>query len=171
MDDASYKRLLNHRRIMQDLLIGFIAPRRPAGWAGALDFGSLRELPTENITDELRRRLGDVVWSIDRRAGDGGVQTLHVVIEHQSDVDYSMPLRFLNYTSLLYQRLYRDRTRWSKGDTADPVLQVVVYNGDRRWDAPVTLAGLVVGLEQDGPAQLALSYEVVDLVALKTSVS
>ena len=121
------------------------------------------ELPTENITDELRRRLGDVVWSIDRRAGDGGVQTLHVVIEHQSDVDYSMPLRFLNYTSLLY----RDRTRWSKRDTADPVLQVVVYNGDRRWDAPVTLAGLVVGLEQDGPAQLALSYEVVDLVALK----
>ena len=167
MDDASYKRLLNHRRIMQDLLIGFIAPRRPAGWAGALDFGSLRELPTENITDELRRRLGDVVWSIDRRAGDGGVQTLHVVIEHQSDVDYSMPLRFLNYTSLLYQRLYRDRTRWSKRDTADPVLQVVVYNGDRRWDAPVTLAGLVAGLEQDGPAQLALSYEVVDLVALK----
>ena len=167
MDDASYKRLLNHRRIMQDLLIGFIAPRRPAGWAGALDFGSLRELPTENITDELRRRLGDVVWSIDRRAGDGGVHTLHVVIEHQSDVDYSMPLRFLNYTSLLYQRLYRDRTRWSKRDTADPVLQVVVYNGDRRWDAPVTLAGLVVGQEQDGPAQLALSYEVVDLVALK----
>ena len=167
MDDASYKRLLNHRRIMQDLLIGFIAPRRPAGWADALDFGSLRELPTENITDELRRRLGDVVWSIDRRAGDGGVHTLHVVIEHQSDVDYSMPLRFLNYTSLLYQRLYRDRTRWSKGDTADPVLQVVVYNGGSRWDAPVTLAGLVAGLEQDGPAQLALSYEVVDLVALK----
>ena len=167
MDDASYKRLLNHRRIMQDLLIGFIAPRRPAGWADALDFGSLRELPTENITDELRRRLGDVVWSIDRRAGDGRVHTLHVVIEHQSDVDYSMPLRFLNYTSLLYQRLYRDRTRWSKGDTADPVLQVVVYNGGSRWDAPVTLAGLVAGLEQDGPAQLALSYEVVDLVALK----
>ena len=62
--------------------------------------------------------------------------TLHVVIEHQSSVDYSMPLRFLNYTSLLYQRLYRDRTRWSKGDTADPVLHVVVYNGDSRWDAP-----------------------------------
>ena len=52
------------------------------------------------------------------------MHTLHVVIEHQSDVDYSMPLRFLNYTSLLYQRLYRDRTRWSKRDTADPVLQV-----------------------------------------------
>ena len=47
------------------------------------------------------------------------------------------------------------------------MLQVVVYNGDSRWDAPETLAGLVAGLEQDGPAHLALSYEVVDLVALK----
>ncbi len=78
-----------------------------------------------------------------------------------------MPLRFLNYTSLLYQRLYRDRTTWSKDDRADPVLHVVVYNGDKRWDAPLTLAGLVERTERDGPAQLAVSYDVVDLVAVK----
>ncbi len=167
MDDPAYKRLLTHQRIARDLLIGFIAPLRPAGWAQALDFATLRDGATENVTDALRRRLGDVVWSIDRSDGHGGVQTLHVVIEHQSSVDYSMPLRFLNYTSLLYQRLYRDRTTWSKGDQADPVLHVVVYNGDKRWDAPLTLAGLVQRTEHDGPAQLAASYEVVDLVAVK----
>ena len=167
MDDPAYKRLLTHQRIARDLLIGFIAPQRPAGWAEALDFATPRDAATENVTDELRRRLGDVVWSIDRSDGHGEVQTLHVVIEHQSSVDYSMPLRFLNYTSLLYQRLYRDRTTWSKGDRADPVLQVVVYNGDTRWDAPLTLAGLVQRTEQDGPAQLAASYDVVDLVAVK----
>ena len=129
MDDPSYKRLLKHKRIVKDLLSGFIAPQRAAGWAGALDFDSLREGPTEEITDELRRRLGDVVWSIDRRDGHGGVQILHVVIEHQSSVDYSMPLRFLNYTSLLYQRLYRDRTKWSKDDTAHPLAARLVAIG------------------------------------------
>ena len=165
MDDASYKRLLGHERIVKDLLIGFIAPRRPAGWAETLDFDSLSEGPTESINDELRRRHDDVVWSIDRRAACGAVHTLHVLIEHQSSVDYSMPLRFLNYTSLLYQRRYRGRTRWSREDTADPVLHVVVYNGDARWDAPLTLAGLVKRTEHDGPAQLALSYDVVDLMA------
>ena len=92
MDDPAYKRLLTHRRIVWDLLIGFIAPLRPAGWADALDFATLRDGATENVTDALRRRLGDVVWSIDRSDGHGGVQTLHVVIEHQSRVDYSMPL-------------------------------------------------------------------------------
>ena len=57
MNDASYKRLLTHRRIIEDLLVGFIAPRRPAGWADALDFDSLREGPTENVDDDLSRRL------------------------------------------------------------------------------------------------------------------
>ena len=44
---------------------------------------------------------------------------------------------------------------------------MVVYNGDKRWDAPLTLAGLVEWTERDGPAQLAASYDVVDLVAVK----
>ena len=43
MDDPAYKRLLTHRRIVWDLLIGFIAPLRPAGWAEALDFATLRD--------------------------------------------------------------------------------------------------------------------------------
>ena len=111
MNDASYKRLLTHRRIVEDLLLGFIAPRRPASWADALDFDSLREGPTENVDDDLLRCLDDAVWSIDRRAADGGVQTVHVLIEHQSSVDYAMALRFLNYINLLYQRRYRDH-RW-----------------------------------------------------------
>ena len=48
------------------------------------------------------------------------------------------------------------------------MLHVVVYNGDSRWDAPLTLAGLVPHTAYDGPAQLALSYEVIDLVAVST---
>ena len=56
MDDPAYKRLLTHQRIARDLLIGFVAPLRPAGWADALDFATLRDGATENVTDELRRR-------------------------------------------------------------------------------------------------------------------
>ena len=166
MNDESYKRLLDHRRTVKDLILGFIARLRPPGWADSLIVDSLREGPTENVTDYLRRRLSDVVWTIDRRAADGNVRTIQVLIEHQSSVDHSMPMRFLNYSSLMYQRKYRDR-RWRKGDTADQVLHVVLYNGATRWDAPQSLAELVpTSAEHDGPAHLALSYDVVDLVAL-----
>ena len=98
MNDESYKRLLYHRRTVKDLLLGFIARLRPPGWADSLIFDSLREGPTENVTDHLRRRLSDVVWSIDRSAADGNVRTIQVLIEHQSSVDHSMPMRFLNYS-------------------------------------------------------------------------
>ena len=47
------------------------------------------------------------------------------------------------------------------------MLHVVVYNGERRWDAPLTLAGLLAGGTQDRPAPLAVRYEVVDLVGAK----
>ena len=56
--------------------------------------------PVPRSRPARRRRLSDVVWSIDRRAADGSVRTMHVLIEHQSAVDHSMPLRFLNYSSL-----------------------------------------------------------------------
>ena len=47
------------------------------------------------------------------------------------------------------------------------MLHVVLYNGATRWDAARSLAELVpTTLEDDGPAQLALSYDVVDLVAM-----
>ena len=165
MDDPSYKRLLQHKRVVRDLLVGFVAPKRPPGWADVLHFDTLREGPTEGVSDDLRRRIGDVVWAIDRRDERGGVHTLHLVIEHQSSVDHSMPLRLLNYTSLLYQRLYRERKRWRKGDTADPVQHVVVYNGARTWDAPMDLADMIGGNAHDGPAQITLRYDLLDLVA------
>ena len=41
------------------------------------------------------------------------------------------------------------------------------HNGDRRWDAPLTLAGLLAGRPHGRPAPLAVRYEVVDLVAAR----
>ena len=50
MDDPAYKRLLYHPRIVKDLLVGFIAPRRPPGWVDTLDFDSLRDDRTRPST-------------------------------------------------------------------------------------------------------------------------
>jgi len=60
---------------------------------------------------DLRRRLQDMVWSVDAVGADGERQRLHLLIEHQSTVDHAMPLRFLDYGGLLYRRLYDDDRR------------------------------------------------------------
>ena len=115
MDDASYKRLLNHKRIVKDLLIGFIAPRRTPQWAAALTSTPCAKAPPRASPTPCAA-VGDLTWSIDRRDESYLRETrLHLVIEHQSSVHYGMPLRFLNYSNLLYQRRYRDRKNWRKG--------------------------------------------------------
>ena len=163
MDDPSYKSLLGQERAVRDL-VAIVAARRPDGWVHAFDFGTLRQDPTENVTEERRRRLDDVVWTVRRHGGRGAAHPLHILIEHQFEVDHGMPLRFLDYGSLLHQRL-RGNARWRRGARVDPSLHIVVYNGDGLWDAPLSLAGMLRQAPGDGAPHLDAAYEVVDLRA------
>ena len=52
-----YKRLFAFPRMVEDLMRGFAARE----WAAAIDFSTLRKLPAEYVSDELRKRIGDTV--------------------------------------------------------------------------------------------------------------
>ena len=80
-------------------------------------------------------------------------------------MDYASYKRLLNHKRIVTgggTATARDGAR-RKGDTADPLLHVVLYNGDRRWDAPLKPAWR----PQEQPAPLAVRYEVVDLLGAR----
>ena len=159
--DSFYKRLLGHKRIVKDVVDAALGRGRDAAWLESLDFDTLEPRPTEGVTDDLKRRQQDVAWSVDVVNASGDRRRLHLLIEHQSTVDRAMALRFLDYGSLLYQRLYGDdrRGRWRAG--ADAVECVVVYNGEREWTAATSLGGA------GGDASaLEARYVVVDMARL-----
>ena len=135
MHDAAFKLLFSYPRMVEDLLRGFAAP----GWSDSLDFSTLEKLPSELVSDDLRRRSGDGVWRV--RFRDEWLYVL-VLLEFQSTVDPHMALRILVYTGLLYQDLIRRR---AAGDDSrlPPVLPVVLYNGPRRWTAPADMSELI----------------------------
>ena len=60
MHDAAYKLLFSHPRMVEDLLRGFAA----SGWSDSLDFATLKKLPSEFVSEDLRRRSGDGVWRV-----------------------------------------------------------------------------------------------------------
>ena len=55
-DDPAYKRLFSRPGMVRDLLEGFAARE----WSGALDFASLTPLPADYVSEDLRRRHGDL---------------------------------------------------------------------------------------------------------------
>jgi hypothetical protein len=92
------------------------------------------------------RRDGDMIWRIPRR--DGG-DTYLLLLEFQSSSDRWMPLRVLAYASLLWQHLV-DGKRLLPNGRLPPIMPVVLFNGDRRWAAPLALCELI-GLPSDSP--------------------
>ena len=134
--DAAYKDLFSHPRMVEDLLRGFAAPE----WSDALDFSTLEKLPAEYVSDDLRRRHGDLVWRL--RFRDETWLYLLVMLEFQSATDPYMAVRILVYTGLLYQDLIRRRAFGDDG-RLPPVLPVVLYNGSPRWTAPAEVGDLI----------------------------
>ena len=92
MRDAAYKRLFSHRRMVEDLLRGFLTGK----WTDALDFATLEKLPAEFVSDELLRRRGDGMWRV--RFRDEWLYVL-VLLEFQSTVEPYMAVRILVYAT------------------------------------------------------------------------
>ena len=143
MHDAAYKLIYSHRRMVADLLRGFLPDSPEAGF----DFGTLEPLPASHVGRGLRRREGDLMWRVRARAAPGGgwVHVL-VLLEFQSRVDRHMALRAMTYTGLALEGLVRrgERSREDARSTVPlpPVIPFVVYNGKRRWTAPLDVSEL-----------------------------
>ena len=156
MQDAAYKLIFSRPRMVRDLLDGFAA----RGWSGALDFDSLAPVPAGFVSDNLERRHGDLVWRV-RFRGERWLYLL-LLLEFQAGVDRTMPARMLAYTALLYQRVIADGALDEHG-ALPPVLPVVLYNGRRRWTAPVEMSALIAAV--DGvlaPYQPSQRYYLLD---------
>jgi len=141
MYDDRYKTVFAFRRMVKDLLRGFVVRT----WVGAIDFSTLRKIPAEYVSDTRLSRRGDVVWQV--RIRDG--RHLLVLLEFQSRQDPRMALRILAYTALLYQELDR-----SKAPVLDErgrlpvVLPVAIYNGEAFWSAVEEMGELVQPVDE-----------------------
>ena len=153
--DPACKLLFSHPRMAEDLLRGFVARR----WSHALDFATLELRPAASVSDDLRRREGDLLWRVRL-----GATWLYVQLEFQSTVDPTMAVRLLTRTGLLYQDLFRNG-EVAPGEKLPPVLSVVLYNGRRsRWTAAVEVEEMTAPVGEGlGRYQPALRYELLDV--------
>ena len=156
MHDDRYKTIFAFRRMAEDLLQGFVA----RGWAGAIDFSTLRKMPAEYVSDTRLSRRGDAVWQVRFRDG----RHLLVLLEFQSRQDPRMALRILAYTALLYQELDRNEAPVLDDRGRLPaVLPVVIYNGEARWRAAQEVSELVQPVDEVlAPWRPSQRYRVLD---------
>jgi hypothetical protein len=116
-------------------------------WVRELEIEGLEPLPTNLVDERLMRRQCDLLLRARLRGRD--VYVL-ILLEFQSSPDRFMALRLATYVCLVWLSLVER----SRADTDSPTLRelppvfpVVLYNGERAWNAPRRLEELVADAE------------------------
>lgn len=125
--DLHGKIMLSFVVVFADLLRGFV--KQP--WLKHVDLSTIKPLKTEHTSDKGVTRLNDMVWKLRKRNGE----PLYVVVmmEIQSKVERFMAARMNMYVGLLYDMLVRSGQ--IKGSKLPHVVPLVLYGGERKWNA------------------------------------
>ena len=137
--DGLYKQLFSHPPMVEALLRGFVHE----DWVSALDLSTLEKPNSQYISEELLQRSDDILWRVRLNLPDGRREWLYLylLIEFQSRSDSWMALRLLTYVCLLYQDLIKSGQ--VKRGKLPPVFPLVLYNGEKKWQARQEVADLI----------------------------
>jgi len=154
--DHSYRHLFARPQLIEELIREFV----PEPWVKDLDFSTLERVNATYVSAGLKRSEGDMVWKLRRR--DGTPVYVYLLIEFQSRNERFMAVRLMSYVASLYLDLI-DRKELAPGGRLPLVIPLVVYNGVRRWRAPLELSELIEPVEPAAEAYLPrLLYRVID---------
>lgn len=129
--DTGYKELFSYPEFVQQLIEGFA----PSEMAQLMDFSTLQNHSGHYITPLFEEKFEDVVWSVEVTWQGVSQQVyLYILLEFQSSVDHTMPIRLLHYVACFYDHLLKQgMTTPAQG--LPPILPIVLHNGSKPWSA------------------------------------
>lgn len=160
--DATYKKLFTNQEVVASLLQGFV----PADILGDMDLSTLEPLPSEHITKDNKERRNDLLWKA--KYGDA-LCYLIIMLEFQSVEDWWMAVRVAEYSALLLRDVIK-YGKLNKKDKLPLVFPFVIYNGDKKWEAPEEINQLFYAYDTSIDIyQLRQKYYLLDIKHLSNS--
>ncbi|MGH9939886.1 MAG: Rpn family recombination-promoting nuclease/putative transposase, partial [Blastocatellia bacterium] len=152
--DRFFKEVLSRPETAADFLANYLPP----DVAAALDLSAL-ELIKDSFTDEeLRQHFSDLLYSTRLKGGQPAL--VYLLFEHKSEPEKEVSLQLLRYKTRIWERLPRDET-----GLLPPVIPLVLYHGQKKWNAPAQFARLVAASENETIRRFVpqFEYHLVDL--------
>ena len=131
--DSAYKYLFSSKYVVHQLLTRFVDDEVMTDIA----VDDIEPFDKSFVTDEFLNRESDVIYRV-RTRGERDIY-IYVLIEFQSTVDKSIPIRMLHYILSLYDQFYREST----AGKLPAVFPILLYNGADRWTVPQNVRELI----------------------------
>jgi len=125
--DSRYKKLFSNPETVRQLLVNFV----DLDIVHEFDYSSMERVDHRFVSDQFKQRESDLIYKIDCRGKDAYIFFL---IEFQSEVDYTMSFRVLEYIIQFYLSLKGFDAMCRRREVPE-VLPVVLYNGEAKWDS------------------------------------
>lgn len=140
--DRSARWLFQNREFVQGLLqivAGHLTP--------CINFSQLKLIERSFLADNLEELVADLMFRVPFRDESGTDELfIYILVEYQSTVDKRMAFRVLSY---MVNILALQRREWEANNVPEserryaPVIPIVFYTGEQRWNAPLALDALM----------------------------
>lgn len=94
------------------------------------------------ITRHLENRESDIVYRLKN-------DEVYFIIEHQTKIDYTMPLRMLEYKIEVMRSATRGKNINNKNAKVPIVVPIVLYTGHKKWNAKLNLAEIQTDFREE----------------------
>ena len=131
-NDSAYKYLFSSTEVVYQLLTRFVDD----AVISQVKREDIERFDKSFVSDAFVDRESDVIYRVN--TGQGEV-FIYVLIEFQSTVDKSIPIRMLHYILGLYDQIYRS----SRAGKLPAVFPILLYNGSDRWTVPANVRELI----------------------------
>ncbi len=148
--DALVKKILTNQVVAREFLEYYL----PADFKKLIDLAKVRVEKESFVTNDLKRQLSDIVYSIPTIEGKKAF--VYCLIEHQSSSDYWIALRLWQYVLQLCQKHRKDK------DKLPLICPIVIYANEEPYNAPKSFWELFEKPEQ-AKILMGNSYLLVDL--------
>ena len=152
--DSGYKKLFSNRTIFRQLMEQFV----PQPWVTELDFNSCETVDKSFISAHYKETESDLIYKVKVR---GENIYVYILIEFQSTAPRFMVVRVLNYITSFYLDYIESQTD-TKNLRLPVVFPIVLYNGEKPWNAPLEIADLVEKVPAIGEYGLHFKYLLLD---------
>ena len=152
--DRFFKETFTRIELAQD----FFAQYLPAPVAATLNLNTL-ELQSGSFVDpDLQQQFADLLYRVTLQSE--GDAYIYLLLEHKSYPDPQVPFQLLRYLVRIWERDLRAQ------ETLRPIVPLVVYHGQGRWQVPLTFSSRYSGPEVLRAYWPDFRYELQDLSRL-----
>ncbi|WP_295447191.1 Rpn family recombination-promoting nuclease/putative transposase [uncultured Thiodictyon sp.] len=136
--DAFFRESFGRREIAQD----FLRHHLPSRLLATIHLDTLEISKDTYVSKDLRSAYSDLVYRVQCRNGDGEL-TIYLLFEHKSTPEHWTLLQLLRYIAAEGEQ---HRKQHPDARHLPPVYPLVIYHGERLWQAPRSFHELVAPL-------------------------